>query len=60
MPRQLIGMARETADGRQLCFKWNIDGCDKAAAGQRCPKGWHFCCRPGCFKEHSLKDNACA
>ena len=52
MPKQLVGKASETGDGKRLCY--NIDGCPNAEDGEECPRGWHLCCEPGCFKPHPL------
>ena len=38
--------------GRRLCSDYNLNQCDKAARGAECPKGWHLCCRKGCFSPH--------
>ena len=59
MPKALIGMARDTTDGRAICFAFNIpgQGCSGASPGQRCPKGWHFCCVPGCSGPHCMQDH---
>ena len=54
MPKQLVGKASETGDGKRLCWAYNIDGCPNAADGEECPRGWHLCCEPGCFKPHPL------
>ena len=56
IPQALIGMAAMTDDSRPLCFNFNLAGCPSTgvAVGQRCDRGWHLCCRPGCFQEHSL------
>ena len=56
MPQALIGMAAMTDDNRPLCFNFNLAGCPSTGVvvGQRCDRGWHLCCRPGCFQEHSL------
>jgi hypothetical protein len=56
MPLELIGMSPTTADGSPICFNFNLDGCSKATPGNRCPRGFHVCCRPGCGKkEHGSK-----
>ena len=51
MPRGLIGKNRQTPDGQPYCFDANLPhGCPHAQVGQRCAKGWHLCCEPGCPK----------
>ena len=54
MPKQLVGKASETGEGKRLCWAYNIDGCPNAGDGEECPRGWHLCCEPGCFKPHPL------
>ncbi|CAE7488500.1 unnamed protein product [Symbiodinium sp. CCMP2592] len=44
----------ETNEGKRLCWAYNIDGCPNAADGEECPRGWHLCCEPNCFKAHPL------
>ena len=57
MPPELVGMAYMTDRDEPICFAYNLDGCDKADSGERCPRGLHVCARPGCFKAHSQKDH---
>ena len=57
MPKELVGLDFSTAKGEPICFAYNLDGCDKASPGQRCPKGWHCCMRPGCGKPHGQRDH---
>ena len=57
MPRKLIGQSPVTASGDNICFDYNLDGCDAAKPGERCPKGWHVCCRHGCFKPHPMGEH---
>ena len=57
MPKELIGFASKTNDSppKFLCFAFNMTvGCTQASNGERCPKGWHLCCR--CFGPHSLRN----
>ena len=44
-----------TADGRPICYNFNLEGCSQAAAGASCPKGLHVCAT--CGKVHSMKDH---
>jgi hypothetical protein len=58
MPRELIGMLSRTVDGKPICYAFNMGCCrDAAAAGTRCPKGWHVCCEniggKACGKPHA-------
>ena len=55
MPRALIGNVAVNDDGEPICFDYNLDGCTKARSGEKCKKGWHVCCKPGCFKPHPVK-----
>ena len=55
MPHELIGMEAKFGED-QICFGFNLGGCDKAGPGAKCPNGWHLCCRPACFsKEHGQR-----
>ena len=44
-------------NGEPICFNYNLRGCPNAAAGQRCPRGWHVCAEPGCQKNHPMSDH---
>ena len=51
MPLALRGMSARTHEGQPICFDAQLPhGCAKAACGERCSKGWHLCCVPGCPK----------
>ena len=39
VPARLRGFNPRTADGRPICFGFNLDGCDQAQPGGQCPKG---------------------
>ena len=54
MPTELIGQANRNAAGEPLCYAFNIQGrgCPDADDGEKCRRGWHQCCKPGCFKKH--------
>ena len=52
LPYQLKNCASATPEGKRLCFAYNIDGCDKAAAGDSREKGVHVCATKGCFGNH--------
>ena len=55
MPVELRNKWHRTANGDPLCFGFNTaKGCDQAAAGERCSKGWHLCAEPKCLQAHSL------
>ena len=56
VPKELQTKVTRTESGEPLCFGYNIDGCDKAAPGARCPKGWHICAEPKCGGVHSLRE----
>ena len=43
------GYADKNKDGEPICYNWNLPkGCTAAAAGQKCPRGWHVCAAAGC------------
>ena len=45
MPFQLRGGTPVDAEGRSICYGYNLNTCrDKS-----CKKGRHVCCKPGCF-----------
>ena len=56
MPRELIGCDAKLSDGRFLCFNYNLPaGCTGAKPGERCGRGFHLCCHPGCEGAHSYQ-----
>eukprot|EP00973_Karenia_brevis_P055021 7649607-Karenia_brevis.AAC.1 len=59
MPEALRNMAHHTADGRPLCYAFNIphQGCTNAQPGGRCPRGFHLCCVPGCEQAHTMSNH---
>ena len=59
MPAGLVGKANKDTEGRFICFACNLPGgCSKAKLGERCAKGWHLCCEPGCFSnKHTLQNH---
>ena len=58
VPYQIIqaGGVGKTPDGSNICFKYNIEGCNDAADGAACKRGKHCCAK--CFANHSLKDHS--
>ena len=54
LPKALIGKQALTADGKRICFSYNLDGCSLAAPGEACTKGMHVCMEPHCQKNHSI------
>ena len=58
VPYQIVqaGGVGKTPDGSNICFKYNIEGCDDAADGSSCKRGKHCCAK--CFGSHSLKDHS--
>ena len=55
VPKELVGKALETTDGRRICWPYNMSsGCKDASAGGQCQRGAHVCAEPGCGKPHSL------
>jgi len=59
LPKFLLGRDNTNMDmhGRRLCFNYQINKCSEAADGAECSKGWHLCCRKGCFAPHAEKDH---
>ena len=58
VPYQIVqaGGVGKTPDGSNICFKYNIEGCDEAADGLSCRRGKHCCAK--CFGNHSLKNHS--
>ena len=58
VPYQIVqaGGVGKTPDGANICFKYNIEGCDEAADGAACKRGKHCCAK--CFGSHSMKDHS--
>ena len=54
MPKELIGMM-SAWKGERICYSYNLAGCSEKGV-ERCSKGLHVCCFPGCGGPHSLKD----
>ena len=54
LPEQLRhpGCDARDAKGNNICFAYNIDGCDAAPPGGTCPKGRHVCVLASCRKGH--------
>ena len=57
MPSSLIGLSPVNAAGESICYDFNLQGCSKAKAGERCNKGLHCCMKHGCFGPHPTKDH---
>ena len=58
VPKDLVGKALETHDGRRICWPFNMqNGCQDAAPGGQCQRGVHVCAEPGCGKPHSLPNH---
>lgn len=59
LPKFLLGRDNTNMDthGRRLCFNFQVGKCTDAADGAECTKGWHLCCRKGCFAPHPEKDH---
>ena len=58
IPYQIVqaGGVGKTPDGSNICFKYNIEGCNDAADGSACKRGKHCCAK--CFGNHGLKDHS--
>ena len=63
LPAELIGKAAVAADGRNMCYGFNMAaGCTQAQPGQKCSRGWHGCMEPladgtACGKPHCLANH---
>lgn len=59
LPKFLLGRDNTNMDmhGRRLCFNYQVGKCTEAADGAECTRGWHLCCRKGCFAPHAEKDH---
>jgi len=56
VPKELVGKSLETADGRRICWPYNLaTGCTDTHPGGQCSRGVHVCAEPGCGKTHSLQ-----
>ena len=53
-PAGLQGKATHTPQGKRICFRFNLEGCDAAPPGAECQKGLHVCAEPNCFQPHPL------
>ena len=52
VPQALIGKQTLTADGKRMCFGYNLGNCTDAPDGGECSKGSHLCMEQGCQKPH--------
>ena len=50
-----LGGVGRTPDGKNLCYKYNLEGCREAADGASCPKGEHVCAK--CFGPHPISEH---
>ena len=57
MPAELLGMELAGPDGSGRCLAFYLGTCSAVKPGERCPRGWHVCMRPGCGKPHSQRDH---
>ena len=59
LPKFLLGRDNTNMDmhGRRLCFNYQVGRCSDAADGAECERGWHLCCRKGCFAPYAEKDH---
>ena len=56
MPSELRGF-EPTKDGKRLCFDYHCRGCQFAAPGAWCRKGWHSCPFPSCNLHHTVAEH---
>lgn len=60
LPRPLLGRDNTSTDAhqRRLCFDYQLGKCtSNVPDGSECPRGWHLCCRRGCYAPHPEKDH---
>ena len=43
VPEAFSGLSTRTADGENICFAYNLDGCNHAVRNGRCQRGRHVC-----------------
>ena len=59
MPPELKGHLSSTPKG-PICFNFNMQkGCPDTGTGQRCRRGWHFCCHRDCRDRKSHAFTSC-
>jgi hypothetical protein len=54
MPADLAGMSATDPSGKTLCFNYNRGTCTNVVKNNRCQRGQHGCCRPGCGGLHPM------
>ena len=47
LPKELHGMKAEV-NGKKLCFSYNMKSGCNVSGQDRCDRGYHMCCYPGC------------
>ena len=52
VPKALIGLHTQDADGNRMCYNFNLPGGCEYEAGA-CPRGKHACMKPFCYLPHS-------
>ena len=57
LPYQIvkIGGTGKTPEGKNICYKYNIEGCSEGADGASCSKGEHLCAK--CFGPHPISEH---
>lgn len=58
LPKFLLGRGNVNVDAhnRRPCFNFQMGKCSEAPDGGECARGWHLCCRKGCYAPHAEKD----
>ena len=56
MPRALVGGVAQTADGKRICFGFNLGSCSKVQPGEECDRGLHLCTKKGCGGRHPASE----
>ena len=58
LPAELIGQEDKlvtTHKGRNICYAFNLNGCNRKVTNGGCDRGVHVCMRKGCGGDHSQK-----
>ena len=61
LPKEMIDndCVGSTPAGESICYAFNMNGCDRATSGKKCPRGWHVCAVRGCFAtDHAMKNHS--
>ena len=54
MPSDLAGMSARDPAGNMICFNFNRGSCTNTVTNNKCQRGVHVCCKPGCGGPHPM------